>query len=114
MWNRTCGAGLLALLPSLWTGAALAADVCPKRAGQPVRFVDVFDGPTERLEMLVPDRNGKTAGYWKLGYIYDGGRFVMVRCKYADGQASDVKLSDKVAQCDYRIDAKKTLSLSCK
>ena len=93
---------------------ALAAEACPAREGQPLRYVDVFDGSPEEMATLVPDRAAKTSGYWQLGYVYADGRFVTLRCKYADGQARDVKLTNKIARCDYRIDARKTLSLTCR
>ena len=63
---------------------------------------------------MVPDKAQKQSGYWLLGYVYDAGRFVTIRCKYADGQASDVKIANRVAKCDYKIDTKKTLTVSCK
>jgi hypothetical protein len=113
-WNRKRTARVLALLAACWVYPAAAADVCPLRQGQPLRFVDVFDGPPEELATLVPDKAQKLSGYWQLGYVYDAGRFVTIRCKYADGQESDVKLPNKVAKCDYKIDAKKTLMLTCK
>jgi hypothetical protein len=93
---------------------AVAADVCPVREPQPLRFVDVFDGPPADLATLIPDKAGERSGYWLLGYIYDAGRFVVIRCKYADKQTVDVKLSQKVNKCEYKIDAKKTLSVYCK
>jgi hypothetical protein len=76
--------------------------------------VDVFDGTPEELASLVPDMAQARSGYWQLGYVYDAGRFVTIRCKYADGKALDVKLPDKVNRCDYRINAQKTLALHCK
>jgi hypothetical protein len=75
--------------------------------------VDVFDGPAEQLATLVPDRAGKRSGYWRLDYIYDAGRFVVIRCKYADKSTQDVTLSKRVHRCDYKIDARKTLSVTC-
>jgi hypothetical protein len=93
---------------------AVSAEVCPSRSGQPLRFVDVFDGTPEELATLVPDKALARSGYWELGYVYDSGRFVTIRCKYRDGKASDVKLARKVARCDYRINARKTLALRCK
>jgi hypothetical protein len=112
-WNKKSHL-LFALLFAGWFDTAVAADVCPQRHGAPLRFVDVFDGSPEELATLIPDKAQKLSGYWQLGYVYDAGRLVTIRCKYADGQASDVKLPNKIAKCDYKIDAKKTLSLSCK
>ena len=107
----------LALLLALLSGSsilrALAVEVCPLRDGQPLRFVDVFDGPAEKLATLVPDRAGKRSGYWRLDYVYDAGRVVVIRCKYADKSTLNITLSNRVHRCDYKIDAKKTLRVSC-
>ena len=84
------------------------------RSEQPLRFLDVFDGSPEELATLIPDRAQEPSGYWQLGYIYDAGRIVTIRCKYADGKTFDVKLSNRVNRCDYEIDAQKTLSLYCR
>ncbi len=105
---------LLVLLSGSPIHPALATEACPLRAGQPLRFVDVFDGPAEQLATLVPDRAGKRSGYWRLDYVYDAGRLVVIRCKYADKSTLDVTLSNRVHRCDYKIDAKKTLRVSCK
>jgi hypothetical protein len=92
----------------------MAAGVCPARDGQPLRFVDVFDGPPEELATLMADNAGALSGYWLLGYVYDAGRHVTIRCKYADGQSSDVKMPDRIARCDYKIDKKKVLTMACR
>jgi hypothetical protein len=112
-WNKAGVAALLVASSCFSLHAAPAAEVCPSRAGQVVHFVDVFDGSPEQLATLVPDKARKSSGYWRLGYVYDAGRFVTVRCKYADGTVADVKLSSKVHQCDYKIDAQKSLKLKC-
>jgi hypothetical protein len=93
---------------------AVSAEVCPSRPEHSLRFVDVFDGAPDELATLVPDEAKPRSGYWKLGYVYDAGRFVTLRCKYADGKALDVKLARKVARCYYRINAQKKLALRCK
>ncbi|WP_442867324.1 STY0301 family protein [Acidovorax sp. GBBC 1281] len=93
---------------------AQAAEVCPAQPGQPLRQVDVFDGPVEDLATLVPDVAKERAGHWQLGYVYSVGRTVHVRCHYADARTVDVALPQKVERCDYRIDARKTLDLRCK
>lgn len=114
MWS-TRGLGTLWLTSLVACSAvpAVSAEICPVRVGQPLRFVDVFDGKPEEMATLVPDETGKSSGHWKLGYVYEAGRVVTVRCKYADGQTSDVMLPAKTARCDYRIDVKKTLALNC-
>jgi hypothetical protein len=112
-WNKAAVAAVLAASLSLAPPPGRAAEVCPARAGQAVRFVDIFDGAPEELATLVPDKARKFSGYWRLGYVYDAGRFVTVRCKYADRTVTDVKLPSKVRQCDYKIDAQKSLKLTC-
>ena len=105
---------LLAAISTCCAHAAPAPQVCPVRLDHPLRFVDVFDGSPQELATLVPDQAQEHSGYWQLGYIYKAGRFVTIRCKYDDGKELDVKLSNKVDRCDYKIDAKKRLQLSCK
>ncbi len=97
-----------------WAGTATAGEVCPKQPRQALRFVDVFDGPPEEMASLVPDQAKARAGHWKVDYIYDAGRFVTVRCKYADSPTIDVRLPDKVHRCEYTINANKVLSVRCK
>ncbi|AGK47216.1 putative lipoprotein [Burkholderia thailandensis MSMB121] len=91
-----------------------SAEVCPVRAQSPLQYVDVFDGAPSDLATLIPDDAGERKGHWALGYVYDAGRYVTVRCKYADGQTKDVRLAGRVNRCDYRIDDKKTLKVMCK
>ena len=112
-WNNTVAALMLASLAGSCTHPVIATEVCPTRQNAPLYFADVFDGPPEELAMLIPDMAEEHSGYWQLGYIYDAGRFVTIRCKYADGQTSDVKFSNKIMKCDYNIDSKKTLTLYC-
>jgi hypothetical protein len=104
---------LLAVFLIGWAAPAIAAEVCPKRTGQSLRFVDVFDGSPDELAKLIPDKAKARFGYWQLDYVYAAGRFVTVRCKYDDEKELDVKLTHNVARCDYRIGAQKTLILSC-
>lgn len=93
--------------------SGVSIEVCPLRAEATLQYVDVFDGPPEELATLIPDNVGEHAGNWQLGYIYDAGRFVTVRCKYTDGKMQDVKLSKKIQGCTYTIDSHKTLKLLC-
>lgn len=114
-WSRHCGVLLLAaLLGCSVQQPTMAAAVCPARPDHPLRYVDVFDGSPNDMATLVPDQGGQSSGYWQLGYIYDAGRYVTIRCKYADGHISDTKLANKINRCDYTIDSKKTLKLDCK
>jgi len=114
LWNKRTTVQLFGLLFLCCVNPVFAAGVCPSSNGQPLRFVDVFDGAPDELSTLVPDEAGKQSGYWHLGYVYEAGRFVTIGCKYADGQTKDVKLPNKVTICDYKIDAKEKLTLSCR
>lgn len=87
--------------------------VCPVRAQSLLQYVDVFDGAPSDLATLIPDDAGERTGHWELGYVYDAGRYVTIRCKYADGRTKDVRLAERVKRCDYRIDGKKTLQVTC-
>lgn len=93
---------------------AQAAGVCPAQPGQPLRQVEVFDGPVEDLATLVPEIAKERFGRWQLDYVYAAGRTVNVRCHYADGRTVDVALTKKVERCHYRIDTGKTLDLRCR
>jgi hypothetical protein len=86
---------------------------CPDSGGTTLRLVDVFDGPPESLATLIPDEAGERSGYWNLKYVYDAGRSVTIRCKYANGEAHDVKLSAGTRRCDYAIDSQESLTLRC-
>jgi hypothetical protein len=114
LWHSS----IVVLMLGLFLGCALpsasATEICPSRHNTSLRFTDVFDGSTDELATLVPDKATKHTGYWQLGYIYDAGRFVTIRCKYTDGHVLDVKLPSRIEKCDYTIDAKKTLKLNCK
>lgn len=86
--------------------------VCPVRSA-PLRYLDVFDGDPSELATLVPEVDGETSGHWLLGYVYDAGRTVTVRCKYADRAEVDVPLVRRVQRCDYRTRPGRGLSLVC-
>src|SRR4051812_34335331 len=62
-WIRP--AAVLVLAIAGWqVHPAFAAQACPIRAGHPLNFVDVFDGPAQELATLVPDKAGERSGYW--------------------------------------------------
>ena len=128
-WNRC--ALVLALIPLLscssgppsqstpagqsgQSNASNPLNPCPARASTSLRFVDVFDGPPESLATLMPDEAGERAGYWNLKYVYDAGRSVTIRCKYANNEMHDVKLTTVTTRCDYTIDSEQVLALRCK
>jgi hypothetical protein len=108
---------LIALVSTLlfgWSTLASAASICPLRHGNPLKFVDIFDGSPEEQATLVPDRNGASSGYWDLAYVFEAGRTVGVRCKYRNGETRDGTIRRKVKRCDYRIDSAKNLFLDCR
>jgi hypothetical protein len=113
-WNKKYAAALFLPLLGCTFAPVIAKEVCAPLPDNPLRYVDVFDGSVEELATLVPDKAKARSGHWTLGYVYDAKRFVTVRCKYADGKAVDVKLAERIARCDYKINAKKTLALYCK
>lgn len=87
--------------------------ICPAKPGNPLRYVDVYDGAPAELAVLQADAATPDHGHWKLGYVYDAGRFVTIRCTYTDKQTDDVKLDQRINRCDYRITKHGALSLSC-
>lgn len=106
---------LLVSIVLLTACAGTSADVtsCPDKAGGVLRNVDIFDGPAEELAVLVPDSPGEKAGYWQLGYVYDAGRFVTLRCKYSGGKQLDIKVSNKIEKCSYRANEELLLTVAC-
>lgn len=97
-----------------WGSVLAAPSACPVRQNQPLRYVDVFDGEPSDLATLEPDVAKERYGHWVLGYVYDAGRFATIRCKYADKETHDVKLTKRVEQCSYSINAKNVLRVTCK
>jgi hypothetical protein len=96
------------------SNSANPSNPCPARRDTTLRFVDVFDGPPEELATLMPDKAEERSGYWSLKYVYDAGRTVTIRCKYANEETHDVKLSTVTTRCDYTIDSQQVLTLRCK
>ena len=90
------------------------ATACPALADDRLQFVDVFDGTPDEQAYLVPDSGTEARGAWSLGYVYDAGRFVTVRCKYAHGRVIDLRIADRVAQCAYTNDATGGLKMACR
>ena len=69
MWlSRAAPVALPAAILALCIRPAIAAEVCPLREGQPVHFVEVFDGSAQQLATLVPDKARQSSGFWRLGY----------------------------------------------
>jgi hypothetical protein len=95
-------------------GSPAGKAVCPARDGGRLKFVDVFDGPPEELASLKPDIGGGASGAFTVGGIYDAGRFVTLRCRYADGTIERVELRERVGSCDYRRGRDGGLSFACR
>lgn len=112
--NRIPKVLLIAAALCVYSSIADAGGICPARQGNPLRYVDVFDGPPQEHATLVPDQDGTSSGHWDLGYVYDAGRIVTVRCKYRNGKKLDVRIPTKVDRCSYRINSQKSLDIRCK
>jgi hypothetical protein len=104
---------LITLLINSNASAAVSANVCPQLASH-LTSINVFDGAVEELASLIPDASNEHQGYWMLEYVYAAGRFVTVRCIYADGHTVDVKLPNKINRCSFTINTKKVLTLKCR
>ena len=114
-WSRKLGTALLCAA-MFGQGAARAADTAPCQAkpATALKYVEVYDGPPEELASLMPDEERNDSGTFTLGDIYKDGRFVTIRCKYADGTTADVKLATKVESCKYAIGKDKKVSFICR
>lgn len=86
---------------------------CPVFADDKLQFVDVLDGPLDEQAFLVPDVNTDERGSWNLGYVFDAGRFVTVRCKYASGRVTDLKITMRIKQCQYTSQGTAGLRMVC-
>ncbi|MFX8597270.1 STY0301 family protein, partial [Acinetobacter baumannii] len=53
-----------------------------------------------------------TNGVWTFEGTYEDGRFITLRCNYADGAATDITMKQKVKACMARTMGK-TLSVTC-
>jgi hypothetical protein len=103
----------IALLVVLQAGVA-HGQACPSLPGDRLKFVDVFDGTPEEQAFLMADSATDDRGVWSLGYVYDAGRFVTVRCKYEHGRVVDLRIPDRIAQCSYTTDATAGLRMTCR
>jgi hypothetical protein len=89
-------------------------NICPARSNSSVETVDVYDGPVADMAILMPDEANETRGLWNLAYVYEAGRTVNIRCKYADKTTMDINLAKKINQCHFNIMKDKSLVLRCK
>lgn len=117
MRSIAAAASVLALVTAQ-LGAAPAhgqaqATACPTLPDDRLQFVDVFDGTPEEQAYLVPDSATDASGWWSLGYVYDAGRFVTVRCKYAHGHSVDLRIPSRIARCAYTNQGAAGLTMAC-
>jgi hypothetical protein len=110
---RIAGIILLAVTLATPAFAAGARYACPAtKSGQPLVSHDVFDGPVADEAALAPDSGSQTNGVWTFEGTYEDGRFITLRCNYADGAATDITMKQKVKACMARTMGK-TLSVTC-
>ncbi|WP_325072535.1 STY0301 family protein [Paraburkholderia acidisoli] len=113
-WNRFASVIIGVFLGFCSFDAAIAGRVCPVKRGTTLQYVTVFDGAPEELASLIPDQTSNRTGRWEVGYVYDAGREVTIRCRYLNGDAQDIRLTDRIGACFYAISRKHVLALSCK
>jgi hypothetical protein len=109
LWLSICA---IALAAAAGAGQAAGAEICVSGT-KPLRSVTIFDGPPSELASLVPDLADKRSSSWELGYVYDAGRTVWVRCQYADGTDSQAELSARVGKCEAKTVKKDMIKLAC-
>lgn len=115
MWSIKILIPVCSLVLASCTFAQGTADnACPAKTGTFVKSVDIFDGPVADMAILMADEAQETQGFWNLGYVYEAGRTVNIRCKYADKSSADINLAKKINQCRYTISPDKSLLLDCK
>lgn len=104
-----------ALVFGLLLGGCAAPSVNVCRAALPHRLTgaQVFDGPPEELASLVPDEGADDSGTWNLGYVFEHGRDVWVRCFYGQTVHEDVRVPGPVATCTYQSTKAGEVSMSC-
>jgi hypothetical protein len=93
--------------------AAAHAESCPAlRDRRPLVSVDLFDGPVAEMADLVPDATtdskNRAHASWKLGYIYDSGHVVYVKCVYRG--AKDALVSSSIARSRIAFSTDQTAS----
>ena len=113
-WSKFSVLFLVLLISGCSSAHTVRNEACPIRDRAQLKFVDMFDGTPEELVILMPDVAYETSGKWSLDYVYDAKRFVTVRCKYTDGESIDVKISERIKSCNYKINTQRNLALSCK
>jgi hypothetical protein len=105
---------ILILGSAIYFARANAENVCHTRPGDNIQQIDIFDGKPEELAYLAPDDEKAAPNIYTLGYIYDQGRVVTIRCKYNSGFVADVELKGRVTQCKSLSNKSGDMSLACK
>jgi hypothetical protein len=93
---------------------ANSKSVCPTRNHDNIHQIDIFDGKPEELAYLAPDDEQTAPNTYTLGYIYEKGRRVTIRCKYNSGFVFDVELKNKVNECKLSSYKSGEYALVCK
>ena len=94
--------------------SANAKGECPTRRNEKLQQIYIFDGKPEELAYLAPDDDQTSPNTYTLNHIYEEGRIVTIRCKYASGFVYDVELNNKVRQCKFSRNKSGAPVLICK
>lgn len=116
MWWNNRHLALLLLASTLGCAGieADAKDVCPARANEKVKQIDIFDGKPEELAFLAPDDDEKAPNTYTLKNIYEQGRIVTIRCTYDSGFIFELPMKDKVDNCHFSRSKAGVPKLVCK
>jgi hypothetical protein len=109
--QAAAAASWLAAMPA--AGLAVEGTSCPRLDGKAPRALDLFDGSPEELAYLIPDRATKTEATWAVGYVYDAGRMLTIRCRYDGKRVVDVTVP-RVERCGYRVLPGSGLNMTCR
>ena len=88
-------------------------DVCPKYSNAKIKSIGIFDGKPEELVALAPD-DEPNEYFTTLGYIYEEGHTITIRCNYDTGFIFDVELKEKVDYCMALENKEEGMNLICK
>lgn len=116
MWlnNRSVALFLLAATLGCAGIKADAKGVCPARANEKVKQIDLFDGKPEEQAFLAPDDDEKAPNTYSLKGIYEQGRIVTIRCTYDSGFVFELPMKDKVDHCNFSRSKAGAPNLVCK
>ena len=112
-WNSIAAIFMMALLGGCSATRIQTGNICPPRTDSALQYAEVFDGPCDDLVILLPNEASETDGFWNLGYVYDEGRTVHIRCSYFDQSTADINLQQRIEQCVFHIRSDGVLALNC-